>query len=81
MSAPHATGLARPLSPSGVTPSRAAAAVLRAVLRTVLRTVRVWTGRRAARHALGRLEPHLLRDIGLMPEAAAAEAQKPFWRG
>jgi uncharacterized protein YjiS (DUF1127 family) len=31
------------------------------------------------RHALSRLDDHLLRDIGLTPEAAAAELAKPVW--
>jgi uncharacterized protein YjiS (DUF1127 family) len=36
--------------------------------------------RRRDRRLLARLDPHLLRDIGLSPEDAQAEASKPFWR-
>lgn len=34
---------------------------------------------RAQRVRLAELEPHILRDIGLTPEEAAAEASRPFW--
>lgn len=73
MPAPLATGLARPLSSQVPPLSRIAFAVAR--------TVMAWETRRIERHALRRLDPHMLRDIGLHPEAAAHEAQKPFWRG
>jgi len=29
---------------------------------------------------LARLDPHLLRDIGLARDEAATEAAKPFWQ-
>jgi uncharacterized protein YjiS (DUF1127 family) len=32
------------------------------------------------RRALARLEPDLLRDIGITPEQARREAAKPSWR-
>ena len=35
---------------------------------------------RRDRKLLSGLDPHLLRDIGLTPEEAQAEASKPFWR-
>lgn len=38
------------------------------------------TARRRDRRLLAKLDPHLLRDIGLSPEDARAEASKPFWR-
>jgi uncharacterized protein YjiS (DUF1127 family) len=47
---------------------------------TVYRYVQAWQARRATRYALGRLDPHLLRDIGLSDVEAQAEAEKPFWR-
>lgn len=72
MSAPFATGLARPLSPQALPLSRVAFAVARTVL--------AWETRRMERHALRRLDDHLLRDIGLPVEEARVEAQKPFWR-
>lgn len=42
--------------------------------------VLTWETRRRTRTDLRRLEPHMLRDIGLDPMAAAQECQKPFWR-
>jgi uncharacterized protein YjiS (DUF1127 family) len=39
-----------------------------------------WEIRRHTRTALTRLEPHLLRDIGLTEQQAAAEISKPFWQ-
>jgi uncharacterized protein YjiS (DUF1127 family) len=36
--------------------------------------------RRRDRKALARLDPHLLRDIGLSPDEARAESAKPFWQ-
>ncbi|NJS39781.1 MAG: DUF1127 domain-containing protein [Rhodobacteraceae bacterium] len=36
--------------------------------------------RRRDRALLARLDSHLLRDIGIDPEDAKAEAAKPFWR-
>ncbi len=35
--------------------------------------------RRRDRALLGRLDGHMLRDIGINPEDAKAEAAKPFW--
>ena len=40
-----------------------------------------WSTRHRTRKALARLEPHQLRDIGLTPEEARAEANLMFWRG
>ena len=36
--------------------------------------------RRRDRAMLARLDSHLLRDIGIDPDAAAVEAAKPFWQ-
>ena len=36
--------------------------------------------RQQQRRALRALNRHLLRDIGITPEQAEAEARKPFWR-
>ena len=36
--------------------------------------------RRRTRNRLAMLDDHILRDIGLTPEDAAAEIAKPFWR-
>ncbi len=42
--------------------------------------LRQWSDRRQSRIALGRLNAHLVRDIGLDPLIAEAEAARPFWR-
>ncbi len=42
--------------------------------------VRRWAERRRSRLALARLDLDLVRDIGLDPAAAQAEAARPFWR-
>lgn len=39
-----------------------------------------WQNRRQLRQALGRMDTHLLKDIGWRPEDAARECAKPFWR-
>lgn len=39
-----------------------------------------WETRRSSRRSLARLDRHMLRDIGLSPDAARTEAAKPFWR-
>ncbi|MGK7867966.1 DUF1127 domain-containing protein [Falsiroseomonas sp. E2-1-a20] len=42
--------------------------------------IATWRRRRHGRMALAAMDPRLLRDIGLSPEAASTEALKPFWR-
>jgi uncharacterized protein YjiS (DUF1127 family) len=39
-----------------------------------------WIERARQRHALGELDDHLLRDIGITRVDAARESEKPFWR-
>ncbi|NJM82024.1 MAG: DUF1127 domain-containing protein [Tabrizicola sp.] len=39
-----------------------------------------WRARRKDRTSLSRLDPHLLRDIGLDEGTVAVECAKPFWR-
>ncbi len=39
-----------------------------------------WDERRRSRHALARLDGHILNDIGLTPDRARDEVEKPFWR-
>jgi len=56
-------------------PLPAAATVALVVAVTVTR----WTVRRKTRKALGRLEPHHLKDIGMTKEQAWREAALPFW--
>lgn len=50
-----------------------------AVALVVAVTVTKWTVRRKTRKALGRLEPHHLKDIGMTREQAWREAAMPFW--
>jgi uncharacterized protein YjiS (DUF1127 family) len=40
-----------------------------------------WDHRQRSRKALGQLEDHMLRDIGLTSSIAFEEADKPFWKG
>jgi uncharacterized protein YjiS (DUF1127 family) len=42
--------------------------------------LRAWRRRRAMRRELRASDEHLLRDAGLDPAEARAEARKPFWR-
>lgn len=59
-------------------PPRAAG---RLALLSVLAVIGAWAERRRQRRALAELPPHLLRDVGIAPGDAWAEARKPFWRG
>ena len=43
-------------------------------------TVERWLARHAQRRALLVLDASLLKDIGVSPAEAWAEAHKPFWR-
>jgi uncharacterized protein YjiS (DUF1127 family) len=47
---------------------------------STIKIVSLWTRRSRERAALARLDPHLLRDIGLDPNAVRQEAAKPAWR-
>lgn len=40
-----------------------------------------WSTRHRTRKALAKLDAHLLKDIGLNPLDARAEASRMFWRG
>ena len=42
-------------------------------------TFRLWGARARQRRHLAELSPEMLRDIGLSPSQARAEAGKPFW--
>lgn len=39
-----------------------------------------WRHRHVTRQELRDLPPHMLRDIGMTPDDARREADKPFWR-
>ena len=51
------------------------------ILRLVLTALLTWSARSKDRAHLARLDPHLIRDIGIDPRHAAEESAKPFWRG
>ncbi|MCE8508994.1 DUF1127 domain-containing protein [Ruegeria pomeroyi] len=44
-------------------------------------TVTKWEQRRRTRLNLGKLDDHLLRDVGLTRQAARDEAARRFWQG
>jgi uncharacterized protein YjiS (DUF1127 family) len=50
------------------------------MLVSVALTLAAWDNRRRSRAALGRLDSHLLQDIGLGHDRAASECTKPFWQ-
>lgn len=54
--------------------------VLAALAISVAVTSSRWARQSRTRGALKHLDPHLLRDIGLTPDAADIEANKRFWR-
>lgn len=64
------------LPQSGPADSRVAARRLRVLARMVLG----WIERSRQRQYLRELDAHLLKDIGVSPGDARAEAEKPFWR-
>lgn len=45
----------------------------------VTRALSTYATRRATRRALGHLDSHLLRDVGLDPQHVRQEIAKPFW--
>ncbi|MEZ5668609.1 MAG: DUF1127 domain-containing protein [Alphaproteobacteria bacterium] len=47
---------------------------------TPLAAVRTWRAVRRQRIALSRLDRRLLADIGVDPDAACRECEKPPWR-
>lgn len=47
---------------------------------SVFRKLALWARRRRSRAALGVLDAHLLRDIGLNAQSARLEAERPFWQ-
>ncbi len=41
--------------------------------------IQSWITLFRSRRQLGLLDPHLLADIGLTPDIAKAEVERPFW--
>ncbi|SEM42337.1 protein of unknown function [Loktanella fryxellensis] len=60
--------------------SQAALPRLAQICVTAAVAVTVWDMRRRTRHTLARLDAHELRDIGLTPGQARAEADKAFYQ-
>ena len=50
------------------------------VVARLIQTVTTLVTRRRDRQRLGRLDAHLLRDIGLDAQDARRESDKPFWQ-
>jgi len=50
------------------------------VIAAVLARLAAWAQRHRQRRALARLDPDLLRDVGLTRTDALRESGKPFWR-
>jgi uncharacterized protein YjiS (DUF1127 family) len=50
------------------------------LVQRVTRALAEAAARRRDRKQLARLDAHILRDIGLSPEAVRDEASKPFWQ-
>lgn len=50
------------------------------LLVTVGLTLAAWETRLRGRHALARLDDHLLRDIGMTHDCRADELRRPFWQ-
>lgn len=50
------------------------------VVARLLQSVTIVVTRRRDRQRLGRLDAHLLRDIGLDAQDARRESDKPFWQ-
>jgi uncharacterized protein YjiS (DUF1127 family) len=51
-----------------------------ALLGLARNVVTLWQSRSRQRHALAQMDGRLLRDIGLTPDDAQRESQKPFWQ-
>lgn len=53
---------------------------LRGLLYAAIDTVMAWMDRAGQRRALGALDDHLLKDVGLSRADVERETSKPFWR-
>lgn len=54
--------------------------VVRTTLHTTLWHIGILFERGRTRRALGELDAHLLRDIGMTPAEAQRESTQPLWR-
>ena len=46
----------------------------------LLRMVQFWMHRHSERATLDKLDPHMLRDIGISRDDAREESRKSFWK-
>jgi uncharacterized protein YjiS (DUF1127 family) len=53
---------------------------LRQLAKAAARLLGTYKMRERSRRELAQLDPHLLKDVGIDPLDAAAEARKPFWK-
>jgi uncharacterized protein YjiS (DUF1127 family) len=65
---------------ASVAPRYSFTAKLGAMLSAALVTPRLWMRRRHDRHALLRLDDHMLRDIGFDRTRVKEMAARPFWQ-
>lgn len=63
---------------AAIKPLRAYGKVRRFVFKC-LQSIVIWQERAEQRHALGELNEHMLKDIGVSHADAYKEARKPFW--
>lgn len=61
-------------------PHRSGARSLSSGLEAATDLLLTWLDRYAQRRQLARLDPRMLKDIGVSQAEAVAEARKPFWR-
>lgn len=66
--------------PAASRPRLASRGAWASVVRRGRALVRLWLRRARTRRALAELDERLLRDVGLDPMTARAEARLPFWR-
>ena len=48
-------------------------------IKKILLTIKTWQERSITRHRLTKLPKYRLEDMGISPQEAIVESQKPFW--
>lgn len=69
-----------PRTATQILPVRAPITLVQRLTQALTQALSDALARRRDRTSLARLDAHLLRDIGLSPDAARTECAKPFWR-
>jgi uncharacterized protein YjiS (DUF1127 family) len=49
--------------------------------RSLIGRIAIWRARSTGRREVLAMDERMLKDIGVSPSVAYAEAMKPFWRG